>query len=127
MNIEAVSCFSSSPQITTWHITMAFSGFTAPTSTLQCPCYENQAAYWPNIPSVPACGALLQWPCPIARGVSDLGKFYSGVMPAFLLGKGHDKGPEAGLSAVIKAQICARRCLSKCGHAACTARTNQPP
>ena len=72
-------------------------------------------------------GAPLQVPILTSRGFFNLAELPSGVMRAVVLSHRHGKGPYAAVSSVIKAQIRDRRCLSECGHAACTARTNQPP
>jgi hypothetical protein len=91
------------------------------------PDYAQQSAYWSSVLSAPAMREFAEWPCPVARGFQPEPELPFGVMRAVVLIHRHGKGPYAAGSSVIKAQIRDRRCLSECGHAACTARTNQPP
>ena len=91
------------------------------------PRYVTQAVYFARVPSTGRAAAPLPLPIPTSRGFSDLAELPSGAMRAFLLGKGHGKGPFAAVGSVIKAELRRPRGLAECGHAACTARTNQPP
>ena len=90
------------------------------------PQYMAQLVYWSSILSAPAMREFAEWPCPVACGFEPEPELPFGVVLAVLPIHGHSKGQYAAVSSAIKPRIRHRWCLSECGHAACTARTNQP-
>ena len=91
------------------------------------PQYAAQSAYWASVLSAPAMRDFAEWemrearefefdPAPEPELPEPSCPYHKQYLRAFL-----------ALGSSIQPRIRHRRCLSECGHAACTARTNQPP
>ena len=91
------------------------------------PHYVTQAVCFARSPFTGRASGLLPLPMPTSRGFSNLAELPSGVMRAFLLGRGRGKGTFAAVDSVMKAKLRRPRGLAECGHAACMSQTNQPP